>query len=260
MKNKLLTQVYKSTIEKKSVNDIHKELYELTIKEKSTLSVKPLLKYSKAVAKQSHKFSGDSLALLLFFMKSAVNYKSNLLINEMIRQDDGKEKELLLKNALNGSSDKIFFIASQHNDCAKDHLQAQGKIYIDENYKKYDKDGQIEAFVNANHIQTVQYITGAPTWFITRPYCRHYFVRKSFEDVISGNYSIPTRQIGDRTFSTPSLASYDYYTDRLKFLIHLNKAFPQPKLKILIEKTKILRSKWKKEYNLDKKYVKMQHI
>ena len=178
-------------------------------------------------------------------MKSAVNYKANLLINQSLREFNSQEKENALNKYLNLNDDKIFYIASKHGDCAKDHLKAQGKIYVNAKYKNIVKDKEIDKFITQNGFLPVQEITGAPTYFITRPHCRHYFIRKSYKDIINGNYKIPTSKIGERYYATQQGGNYDYYADRLTFLKKLYAEKPNAKLKNLITKTKMLKDKWK---------------
>ena len=82
----------------------------------------------------------------------------------------------------------IFYIPSFYGDCAPDHEEFQGKIYIDENWQNIcDKDRieEVENYIRANKIMTVQEVSGeAGNYFTTRPNCRHYFQYISIDEVL----------------------------------------------------------------------------
>lgn len=74
----------------------------------------------------------------------------------------------------------IFFLASEHADCADDHADYQGKIYIHANWQSIITDGelknQVNDFVSRKGIKTLQWVKGPPVYFNTRPNCRHFFI------------------------------------------------------------------------------------
>lgn len=84
----------------------------------------------------------------------------------------------------------IFFLASWHSDCAEDHEQAQGHVYLDREWRRKVKgEGlrrAVEQEVSDRDMQYFQDIIFRPTWLITRPNCRHYFRPLRTEDVIGG--------------------------------------------------------------------------
>ncbi len=74
----------------------------------------------------------------------------------------------------------IFFLASEHADCADDHAKSQGKLYVNENWEQVIADNElrerIRNFIGRNDIQTIQWVKGPPVYFTTRPNCRHFFI------------------------------------------------------------------------------------
>lgn len=181
-----------------------------------------------------------ALALVLLFTKFAYNYKANLIINERCKEDDDNAKANLLANMLK-NKDKPFYMASWHKDSAEDHKDWQGKLYYDNRVT-----GEALEYAKAHNLKTLQWVTGKPVWFVTRPYCRHYFVQYSLEEVKQG-VKPRTKKVGDKRLQTPAMANLEYYKDRLTQYEALYEVFPIPKLKDMINKTKLLIKKWKGE-------------
>lgn len=257
-KNQYLTTIYSDTIKHKSIREIHRDLFRVTINPN-----KPLLAYMiklsnrvKKLDKGAGQYYGEggldvlAVSILSLFSKQAVNYAASRIVHTEVRKFESEEKVKVLdnqwkENRLNG---KIFYIASSHKDSAKDHEPWQGKIYVDRYWHNYDNTGELGKFIRDNDIKTVQWVTGAPVWFITRPNCRHYFETYTIEQVLNGKYKIPHRKIGDRRLQTPRDANLQYYEDRLRLLENMYRKFPTPNLRRQIEKTKILIAKWKKVF------------
>lgn len=191
----------------------------------------------------------EVLAVAIFsaFSKRAVNYEATKIINYEVRKFESDKKVEILDNSFkeNRLSGKIFYIASSHKDSAKDHEPWQGKIYVDRYWHNYDTDGKIGKFIRDNGIKTVQWVTGEPVWFITRPNCRHYFTTYTFDEIINNKYVIPHRKIGDKRLQTPRDANLQYYEDRLRLYKNMYNKYPTTLLKNQIEKTRLLISKWK---------------
>ena len=82
----------------------------------------------------------------------------------------------------------IFYITSFYGDCAPDHADFQGKIYVDDDWMSIcpkDRLEEVENYIRANKIMTVQEVTGeAGNYFTTRPNCRHYFQYISIDEVL----------------------------------------------------------------------------
>lgn len=256
-KNKYLAIIYKDVLQHKPIRDIHIDLLKSTVNPN-----KVLLNYVSKVANKAKKLDKgagayyslglDTLAVAMvhLFSSDAVNYKATLIVNSEVRKYESEQKAEILTNSWkeNRANGKIFYIASKHADSAKDHEPWQGKVYVDRYWHNYDTDGRLGKYIRDHDIKTVQWVTGKPVWFITRPNCRHYFTTYSINQVLEGKYHIPNRKIGDRRLQTPAGANLEYYENRLKMLLALYKQYKTELLRKQIEKTKILISKWKKTF------------
>ena len=81
----------------------------------------------------------------------------------------------------------IFYITSFYGDCAPDHAEYQGKIYVDENWESMapkDRLDEIRDYINSNKLLTVQEVTQNPPFLTTRPNCRHYFQYIDIDSVL----------------------------------------------------------------------------
>lgn len=258
-KNIYIGIIYKDVLQHKSLKDIHKDLYRAIINPN-----KILLQYNLMLAKKIKRLdkgpgkyyegiglSGLAIDIVNYLSVNQINNIEHKIINREIRREEDREKNRILNDSLEETikDGKVFFVASAHGDCAADHLAAQGKIYIDQNWRSI-LSGQIkddvDVFIKQHNIDTMQYIINAPVYFITRPNCRHYFVRYSASDILKGNYKIPYHKIGPRNRQTPSRINYEYYSDRLELYQRLNKFYKTKEMDSKIVKTKILIKKWKK--------------
>lgn len=248
------------TINKKKIvgtDKDNKPIYELNVK-----GSKRILAYAMAVTNSACKLDKgvgkytnlDLLAIPIInlFTSKAVNYKADVMINDEIRKEESKQKDTILANEIKEGqkNNRIWYIASGHNDCASDHkpYQSNGykpKFYVDENWREYDLDGSMGAFITKHDIKTIQWVTGRPVWFVTRPHCRHYFRQYSWEEIQNRKYRVPHKKVGEKAMQTPAGASLEYYQDRLKYLEALYKVRPTALLKRQIDKTKLLIKKWK---------------
>lgn len=181
-----------------------------------------------------------ALSLVILFTKMGYDYKATSIINQHVRDLDDKAKLNLLKDMLK-DREKPFYMASWHKDSAKDHAPYQGKLYYDER-----ATGEALDYAREHGLQTLQWVTGKPVWFVTRPYCRHYFVQYSLAEVKKG-VKPKTRKVGDRALQTPARVTLEFYKDRLQQLEGLYRVYPIPRLKRQIDKTKLLIKKWQKE-------------
>lgn len=253
-KNQYLTIIYNDTIKHKPIREIHRDLLKATINPN-----KLLLGYMMKLANRVKKLDGGAgnyyetgleilaVAILTLFSKQAVNYDATKIVNHEVRKFESDKKIEILDNSFkaNRLSGKIFYVASSHKDSAKDHEPWQGKIYVDRYWHNYDTDGKLGKFIRDNDIKTVQWVTGKPVWFITRPNCRHYFTTYTPEEILGNKYTVPHRKIGDKRLQTPRDATLEYYEDRLKLYKNMFNKYPTTLLKNKIEKTKLLISKWK---------------
>lgn len=81
----------------------------------------------------------------------------------------------------------IFYITSFYGDCAPDHADYQGKIYVDEDWQNIapkNRLDEIEEYITSNKIMTVQEVMDGPVYLTTRPNCRHYFQYISIDEVL----------------------------------------------------------------------------
>lgn len=79
-----------------------------------------------------------------------------------------------------GTNNKVvFWLCSQHSDCADDHIDYQGKLYYDVNYRSFNMPNEllqkISAFISANKLLSIQAVKDNKPFLTTRPNCRHYF-------------------------------------------------------------------------------------
>lgn len=194
--------------------------------------------------------AGLAVDLITYIAVHKVNDNEHKLINRELRDEEADEKNKILNESLGlaEKDQKIFFVASSHDDCAEDHREAQGKVYVDQNWRKIiGENERVADYIQAHNIDSVQYIINGPVYFITRPNCRHYFVRYSAEDILNGRYTVPHHHIGPRGgLQTPRKVSFEYYQDRLALYNKLYKVYKTDELQAKITKTKILVKKWKK--------------
>ena len=255
LKNKYLAIIYSDCLKKKPIHRIHKDLYDATINAKKVEPDKFLLGMMLKLSNRARKISAESeglLAVLLFdlFRSNKVNDKAKKIINHDSMEKTEKQKQVAVKDYIEESRDlgKWFYLASSHNDCAEDHLDYQGKMYIDN-----QAPDEIKIYAMNHGYKTIQWVMDSPAWFITRPNCRHYFVSIPTEKVYK--YKIKTlkrkykthNKEGDRDFATPASIAIEEYTDRLRFLKALYAEYPIEKIKNEILKTEMLLRKWKND-------------
>jgi hypothetical protein len=257
-KNLYLAIIYRDILQHKEIRQIHKDL--MKAEEKPN---RRLLQYNLYLAKRLKKLdngpgkyyegiglAGLAIALITYLSVYKINNNEHKIINRELRESEANDKNKILNDSLELTErdKKIFFVASSHDDCAKDHQEAQGKVYVDQNWRKIiGNDEKVANYINSHNIDSVQYIINNPVYFITRPNCRHYFVRYSADDILSGNYRVPHHHIGPRgSLQSNRKISLDYYEDRLKLYDKLYKIYKTDELQAKITKTKILVKKWKK--------------
>lgn len=257
LKNKYFAIIYKGCLNGDNGRKIHKALYDATINQKKQYQDKYLLGFAIKLANKAKKVNVktglglDYLAVALFdmFKKDKSNDKAKKLINYQIGSEAEKEKMSVLNEFITDSrsNKEWFYLASSHNDCAKDHLPYQGRLYVDEKAPE-----EVIKYAHDRGLYTVQWVMDAPAWFITRPNCRHYFVSLRLDQVkgkslkrLKRKHKTHTKE-GNRDFQTPRKIAIEEYEDRLKMLRALYREYPTPKLKAEILKTEMLLNKWKK--------------
>lgn len=252
LKNKYITIIYSGVIKNKTVRQIHKELYDATINSKKhnkylyAFAMKLTNKMKKIRATQN-----ESLAVLLInaFDKDNTNQRMKKIINHEVGREAEKLKNERLFDFIYKSRDsgKWFYLASSHNDCAKDHKDWQGKLYVD---KFAPKD--VILYAKNRGLYEMQWVIDSPVWFITRPNCRHYFVSLSYDEVnkkslkkLKKKHHTHTDE-GNREFQTPARIAVEEYEDRLKLLKSMYRENPSEILRKKIEKCELLLKKWKR--------------
>lgn len=112
-------------------------------------------------------------------------------VNEHSRVRIRKEK---LKEQLRVSraNKEVFFMSSTHSNPACDHKDYQGKIYVDRFWKNSLADSKtvqskVAAYIRNHNVMTVQSVCKAPVFLMTRPYCKHFFIPVSIEEVLGSS-------------------------------------------------------------------------
>ena len=77
----------------------------------------------------------------------------------------------LATEKLNNSTDQlgiIFYLASEHADCADDHANYQGKIYVKRNWETIIKQAElvprIREFINSKQLMAIEDVIEKPIW------------------------------------------------------------------------------------------------
>lgn len=85
----------------------------------------------------------------------------------------------------------VFYICSYHGDCAPDHVDYQGKIYYDKNWKSNIQDvdlrQEIQEYIDKHSLMSIQKVMKEPVYLTSRPNCRHYFQYISIDEVLAIN-------------------------------------------------------------------------
>ena len=232
-----------------SVRKIHKELYKITLK------MPKLFLYMAKVANKSvktvdkRKSNQDNADMLLaLFVKNQYNNRAKKLINHETMEEAERGKQKVIKNYITDARQlgKWIYLASSHNDCAKDHLAYQGKLYYDDKAPE-----EIIKYCYKRGLYSIQWVMGNPVWFITRPNCRHFF--KALPLDVVKKYSVKElkrrykthRMDGDKSLATPRGVTVEEYEDRLKMLEAMYQEHKTERLRREIQKVKLLIKKWK---------------
>lgn len=162
-------------LEKSAVETYQKTLNTLFLKVKSADNLKDEL--------QKHINSGVEVGVIYKDgRRNQFDSYFEMKARTDIQQDIGKN----MVEAGNAAG-VIFYIAAFFGDCAKDHVDYQGKIYVDKDWEASapaDRVDEIRSYISTNNIKTVQEIMDAPYYFTTRPNCRHYFQYVDIDSVL----------------------------------------------------------------------------
>lgn len=204
----------------------------------------------KVVFSQNNEEMKAKMAFLLV-KKNKPYEKVRIEYGKKLNEIDYRGKKMLIDDALKSG---LFFLVSKHDDCAKDHEDYQGKIYVNENWRSMTKDPRVAMYISTNRIRTFQWVTGKPVYMITRPYCRHYFREVSASEVLSNSVNALLNKHhmhekeGERGVSQtlPSRMA-ELYLERLDYLSEMYKVAPCEELQNYINKTVFLMHKWRKK-------------
>ena len=302
MKNKYLVHIYSGLANGEKIRSIHKKLYDETINQKK-LGLETsdnMLKIAMASASSLKKKVGsptfvagyvkttygaivedssplELLAIFAFDLigKNKIEKKLSHEITETSDRTEGETKDKVIASHIEDNrkldNPKIFYLASQHKDSASDHAPYQGKMYIDEKWRSSIKEEEqkqaIEKYIIQNDVKTVQWVTGEPVWFITRPNCRHYFTALTVNEVLGASrtkllekHKMDTA-IGDRQYLQTIKHStnkewykdvrnaqllLEKYKERLKLHQEMYASVKNEIIRNAIAKDKMLIEKWEK--------------
>lgn len=187
-----LYAIYFGILNKQEWFKIHDKLLKETIKFKKykNIDVSKMYLISEYVFRESQKYRDDSNAgLALFLFLDAAYHLFAKPLNKIVNAEENVLKSEYLTNMINDAreSGQIFYLCSKHGDSAKDHVNWQGKIYVDEKWDWYNKDRGVLEFLNDHRIPTIQWVIGEPVYMVTRPNCRHFFKPIPVSDVLKND-------------------------------------------------------------------------
>lgn len=116
------------------------------------------------------------------------NGVANEVEHRVKREEIYGENGFLKQNREEINDYSPFFLCSSHIDPAEDHKDWEGKMYFDEDWKKYVREKpirkKISAYIHNRKLRSVQWVCGEPVYMITRPNCRHYFTKIGIEEAL----------------------------------------------------------------------------
>lgn len=127
----------------------------------------------------------------------SINWKSYMEMN--VRTTMSQEISTLQVES--GTQNKVvFWLCSQHSDCADDHVKYQGKLYYDENYTSFNIPQelltQINDFIKDKKLISIQSVKDKKPYLTTRPNCRHYFQPVSTTQALSSSTTSLLNDLG----------------------------------------------------------------
>lgn len=189
---------------KTKIHLIYKEVYKTLLNSSSLKKFKAAMfnkinfLYPNAKEKEKHEMyraalklrnSGDTRKNLEQIIKA----ENRINRNEGIRANVDKLKKTM-KLSRDSAIPVVFYLCSHHAKPAKDHEKWEKKLYVDRFWKsnlkgKVDEETlkTVGKYVKNNNIRTVQWVTGAPVYMVTRSYCRHYFIPITTFEVLNNS-------------------------------------------------------------------------
>lgn len=153
----------------------------------------------------------------------------------------------------------VFVIASEHGDSAPDHKDWQGKIYYNENWRKFIANPElakkVEAFIQRRNLRSYQWVRGEPVQMWTRWNCRHKLRAVPVEDVLGKSVDTILEENNFSRFGKPMKEKYDNLQTQRMFERNVRKYDDRIKTMELggnpnpaaLAKAKMLRTKWRKK-------------
>lgn len=174
-------------------------------------------------------------------ISSVEQFKNALGKNIEIRDKENYLNKLLSRG--------VFYLCSEHSNCAEGHLDFQGKIYISKDWEERcpeELKKSVKYYIKNHDCKTVEEIVSGPVYMVTRPNCRHYFRRVSLDEVLHGSKN---KLLKKYDMKKSGVSSYEYlqyrkYYERLKVLIALRKICECDLLEKDIKETRVIMKKW----------------
>lgn len=263
----LIVAMYRSLIDHESYVKRVKKLYQIRFNQKLPVSDKAIrlaIQFYNRIEKRKRVYDKNGVLIVgsvaAAYLIHHYNVSDNIktVIFEEQRKQVGETKEAIIMSDIQDNRENgiYFYLCSRHDDCAKDHVDYQGKLYID----AYCQDEEALKFAKKHNLKQYQWVIDAPVYMVTRPNCRHYFKALSLAEVMGSSvkdlikkYDM-THKIGPRT-GVQTLRTkgqkVEYviksYEDRLRVHNMMYKIRPNDFLKSAIDKDHLLIKKWKKK-------------
>lgn len=148
----------------------------------------------------------------------------------------------------------IFWLVSSFGDSAKDHVNFQGKIYIDRDWESMvdeETRKQVQDYISANGIMIKQDVEEGEPYLTTRPNCRHRWMPMNTEEVLGGKSTNTMLKENDMLLNGKYEQDKANARDKLRYEERLIRKYKLQKeeTNIRIDKTPIgeLREKEKKK-------------
>lgn len=165
----------------KKVRDIIKDIPDFNIREKARLYVAAKKMIIQAVMQEGDLYK-KQLRRFEIDCNKVTEHK-----NARMRKDD-----LKIKMRFRRAGGQVFYLCSEHPNCAKDHKDYQGKIYVDRFWRNTLEDDPemlkaVEAYIKNHDIKTVQWVCSDPVYMIRRPYCKHKMIPLDLKTVLKNS-------------------------------------------------------------------------
>lgn len=233
-----LYAIYFGILNKKQWYEIHDKILKETIKyQKPTIDTSKMYMIATAILTETRGIPKDSenTGLLLFLLLNGAYHWFKKPMNEIINTEENVLKSEYLTNMINNAREEkqVFYLCSKHNDCAKDHEDWQGRIYVDEHWDFYDQEKGVLEFLNKNRIPTIQWVMSHPPYLVTRRNCRHFFRAVYSKDVLSKNVDklIEENKMSFKSGNYAQMSSKKIAAiEKLKFYEELYKVSKEPSI------------------------------